>query len=648
LDGKLWTPTECSAEVLKTLKSEAEAYWLVEVKDVVITFPAWFTPQQRDLTREAAIRAGLNVIGMIEEPVAAALAHLIGQKLNRATEEGQSVHNVADILCRTLGGMSGEPRGLLVYHLGGGTFDVALVQLWGELRDDGNAVLHTKVLCNDGDVWLGGKNWDEALKGMVVERDIRDNGHDPMDDPAAGSMDDRCELAKRDLGITSPVTILCPKLHRITVTRQELENATSTLVERTRYVVEYVIAKAETDYGIKKEALSLVAAGGMCKWPAVTEMLTRVMDGCGPGVPRDVDLEVSIGAAYLAHLTAEPEPQTKVMPMSVDQVACVLRGEDDSPASLLRSAAADSLGRMKRDLAEGRYWDALAGRTTETRVQALPQGGNFEMPGGIVDHVHFTVTSPPVVQPSTSFLIGIWAHLEKQRKAVIERAQRASLKQDICLSSQGPVDVSRGAVMSARLRLDGFAVEPAEVTILWRGEIGSANFGVTVPPKVKRGRRLGTATVHINGLQVAMIYFTLDVGVQSEAPIGIDAKVRRHRTAFASYASPDRDSVLLILQGLQKGLPSMEIFLDVEALRSGQKWQQELQRVIPSRDVFYLFWSGHAKDSRWVRMEWRCAFEKRGRDFIDPFPLVSPEDVPPPKELKDLHFYERWLAYRRK
>ena len=94
-----------------------------------------------------------------------------------------------------------------------------------------------------------------------------------------------------------------------------------------------------------------------------------------------------------------------------------------------------------------------------------------------------------------------------------------------------------------------------------------------------------------------------------------------------------------------KMAPQLDIFLDVDSLRSGRKWEQELWKVIPSSDVFYLFWSDNARRSEWVEKEWRCALNTRGIDFIDPFPLASPEKVPPPPELASKHFNDKWLAF---
>ena len=273
------------------------------------------------------------------------------------------------------------------------------------------------------------------------------------------------------------------------------------------------------------------------------------------------------------------------------------------------------------------------------------QGGSPEVPGGRVDLVHFSVTSPSTVQPSYSFRVGIWAHLEKQRREVIQRAMEAAKEEEISITTQGPMKVEHGTVLTVRLKLEEFIVEPSEATILWEGEIGNTTFGVRVPKDAKKGRRVGIATIHQDGFQVAIIFFELDVGRKSTAVGQIKARVKHHRTAFASYASPDRGEVMKRIQGMQKASPELDIFVDVDSLRSGQYWEWEIRKIIRSRDVFYLFWSASASKSYWVDQEWRYALEKRGLHFIDPCPLVSPKEVPPPKELESLHFNDRWIFY---
>jgi hypothetical protein len=89
----------------------------------------------------------------------------------------------------------------------------------------------------------------------------------------------------------------------------------------------------------------------------------------------------------------------------------------------------------------------------------------------------------------------------------------------------------------------------------------------------------------------------------------------------------------------------VDVFLDVVSLRAGQRWEQEIRKAIDGRDIFYLFWSGKAKSSHHVEMEWRYALEQRGIEFIHPVPLEDPRSVPPPEELSGLHFNDIFLAY---
>jgi ATP-dependent Clp protease ATP-binding subunit ClpA len=98
---------------------------------------------------------------------------------------------------------------------------------------------------------------------------------------------------------------------------------------------------------------------------------------------------------------------------------------------------------------------------------------------------------------------------------------------------------------------------------------------------------------------------------------------------------------------MQKIARELEVFLDVVSLRAGQYWERELWTAIPQHDVFYLFWSQAASQSEWVRKEWQCALKTRGLDFIDPVPLASPDDVPPPPELAEKHFNDWVLAFMR-
>ncbi|MDC0934876.1 Hsp70 family protein [Pirellulales bacterium] len=268
-----------------------------------------------------------------------------------------------------------------------------------------------------------------------------------------------------------------------------------------------------------------------------------------------------------------------------------------------------------------------------------------DFPGHDVDLVHFSVTSPTGVERGATFILDLWAHFDHQQKLVLERAKEARGGRDVDVQSKGPVKVTRGTVLSVQLRIDGLVVPDPQDTILWQGEIGNARFQVKVPQDASPGECAGMAGIYADGMRIAKLYFGILVTEQTGGTASIPVKHDRHQRAFASYASEDRDQVLGRLQGMHKRSPSLEIFLDVLALRSGQNWEQELYHEISRSDVFYLFWSEYARDSEWVDREWHCALDRRGIDFIDPVPLVDPQVVPPPSELASKHFSDWVLAF---
>ncbi len=259
-----------------------------------------------------------------------------------------------------------------------------------------------------------------------------------------------------------------------------------------------------------------------------------------------------------------------------------------------------------------------------------------------VDKVHFSVTSPPSVMRGTPFVVDIWAHLEEQREEVIERARESLVFfREPKIQTKGPVRVARGTTLLVRLKIDDLIIndaEDAEDVILWEGEIGNATFAVKVPVDAEDGTRVGLATIHMYGLEIAKIYFDIQVGQFTGEVDNLPIREYVHRRAFASYASLDRKDVLGRIQMAKKIKPDLDIFVDVLSLRSGQLWEQKLYKFIQESDTFYLFWSDHARKSEWVEKEWRYALQTKGITFINPVILCSLEEVPPPQELKMLHF----------
>jgi hypothetical protein len=257
------------------------------------------------------------------------------------------------------------------------------------------------------------------------------------------------------------------------------------------------------------------------------------------------------------------------------------------------------------------------------------------------DRVEFTLTAPANVTAKVTFELFVWAHTPDERSKVIARAREELNVRDMLARSKGPFNIARGTILNVRLTIPGAVIDEPEDTMMWEGESSCASFLVTLSSLGEGGKSPGVAHIYANGVKLARISFVL-----SEAGLAEVSGVR-YRKAFASYASADRDAVLGRIQGIHKVAPELEIFLDVLSLRSGQNWETELWRVIPASDIFYLFWSTHARDSDWVEKEWRCALRERGIEFIDPIPLVSPRESPPPPELSSLHFNDWELAFQR-
>ena len=267
-----------------------------------------------------------------------------------------------------------------------------------------------------------------------------------------------------------------------------------------------------------------------------------------------------------------------------------------------------------------------------------------------LDSLHFTVTAPSAIAAASSVVVTLWVHLESQRAAVMERAchqHQAQERAGIMSISKGPLRIARGAALTVRLELTGAHLDDREDIVLWEGEIGCANFVAAIPANPKKQSIPGKAVIYLDGVQVAKVLFVLQVGTVSGGDT-VPATETRVRKAFASYASADRDEVLGRLQGIRKAAPHMDIFFDVLTLRSGQNWEHQIESMIAASDIFYLFWSLNASSSMWVEREWRTALQTGRRDFIDPVPLQTPEEAPPPLELAGLHFNDWMLAFQRR
>ena len=242
---------------------------------VVITVPAYFDEVRRKATQDAGYMAGFEVLDIINEPTAAAIAHGF----------------LKGFLSRD--GAANETRRLLVYDLGGGTFDVTVMEV------NGHDFL---ALATDGDVQLGGQDWDQRLVNYVADEFKRTHDLDPREDPnTAGRLWRECEDAKRTLSARSKVSISCDyksQAIRVEITREKFEEFTQDLLDRTKFTTKQTLQAA----GLSWSDLDYVLmVGGSTRMPMVAGML-RELSGKEPDASVSVDEAVAHGAALHASI----------------------------------------------------------------------------------------------------------------------------------------------------------------------------------------------------------------------------------------------------------------------------------------------------------------------------------------------------------
>src|SRR3954453_17831641 len=263
--GRDYNATDLSALVLRRLKEDAEAKLGEPVEQAVITVPAYFADAQRKATIDAGNAAGLEVLRIINEPTAAALAYGLQKTGGRET--------------------------VLIYDLGGGTFDVTIARITPR---------EIAVLSTAGDHDLGGKNWDDRIATFLSEKFAVETGVDPLDDPVAlNEVLVRSEQAKWTLSerTTTRITLqLGTERRSYELTRAEFESMTFPLLDRTRSLTEEALAEASMSW---KDLSGVLLVGGSTRMPMVRSYVTE-MSGAAPRAGVNVDEVVALGAAIQA------------------------------------------------------------------------------------------------------------------------------------------------------------------------------------------------------------------------------------------------------------------------------------------------------------------------------------------------------------
>lgn len=275
--GRDYTAIDLSALVLAYLKKQAENFLQEPVTDAVVTVPAYFTHTQRTATIEAGQKAGLNVLKIISEPTSAALAY--GLRSNA----------------------SNEKQVLLVYDLGGGTFDVSLVSV---------TPTDLVVIATDGDHHLGGKDWDDRLLEYLAAQFKRDFDTELLDGDI-NALRVQAEKLKRSLSAKQSATVhlqFAGHAKTYTITRDLFEDLTRDLIERTQLLTEQVLKEVGMTW---KELSGVLPVGGSTRMPMVTDYIRR-MSGKPPMAGINPDEAVGLGAAIQAAMEVEMNTEMRL------------------------------------------------------------------------------------------------------------------------------------------------------------------------------------------------------------------------------------------------------------------------------------------------------------------------------------------------
>jgi len=324
LEGRQYPPEAIQAWILHKLKIDAERQ-IGDIKQVVITVPAYFDEVRRKATQDAGQMAGLEVLDIINEPTAAAVAFGYQHGFMNAEGEGQ------------------KQQRILVYDLGGGTFDVTVMEIGG--RD-------FTALATDGDVLLGGHDWDQRLVDFVAEEFIRTHQLDPREDPCtAGRLWRECEDAKRTLSARIKAAIPFDyrgKAVRVEITREMFEDITRDLLDRTEFTTRQTLQATGLTWN---DIDRVLLVGGSTRMPAVKDML-RKLTGKDPDSSVSADEAVAHGAALRAGWI-------------------LAKNEGETPKFHIKNVNSHSLGVVATDAKTGRLRNAiLIPRNTALPVSA--------------------------------------------------------------------------------------------------------------------------------------------------------------------------------------------------------------------------------------------------------------------------------------
>lgn len=258
----------------------------------------------------------------------------------------------------------------------------------------------------------------------------------------------------------------------------------------------------------------------------------------------------------------------------------------------------------------------------------------------ILSPVEFTVIVPEYVNYAETSIVNLLVY-EDNCKDIVEKilADNAATKEIPIGRSQLSLYSKVSVVMSA----EGIEIENNIKENCWGGGYLRFTFLIRVLEGYRKVNIPVSLDIYIDDVIAAQLDFLLPVDNEKAQTVPVNRK--DIMSAFMSYASQDRNKVISIMQGMKKVRPEMDIFFDIDGLRSGENWQLSLQKEIDNRDYLFLCWSSYAKKSYWVDKEWRYAYQSKGDQAIEPIPLENPTLCPPPVELSHKHFNDKYIMF---
>lgn len=397
---------------------------------------------------------------------------------------------------------------------------------------------------------------------------------------------------------------------------------------------------------------------------SILESLDDIDDDCEESI-EDAREQAQQIASSISELAIEHSEKEKNTDLRRKQLADALRKGE--PISISQSGditnfTADAIATLREQLTESGGGDSyqeairvpsgmlagsygmcrICGTVFHQKTNYCPYCGTkavIEKSPVQLDKVFFSVVAPKSIVIGEYSVIDIFMY-EEGFRSVVEEAI-ANAENDVKETKSGMMRAGKESNIKVILSSPDLTIEDNIEEQVWHGEYLDFTFAVELPEDFQKKQILFVATVYINDVIATRLKFI----AKCMASVGQKMEVTREDilSAFVSYASQDRNRVAMIIQGMKKARPDMDIFFDVESLRSGDDWERTLWHEIDKRDVLFLCWSKSARESQWVDAEWRYALKQKGPECIEPVPIDPPGICPPPEELSSKHFNDKLL-----